>query len=113
MSVADLPGDKILQIGKNGRPSEHLRHDWDLRQAIGVHGDEEELPFLVRHHGGEEEWINVRPFVATVEGSKQMPAIGVRPGFTTQVLVHRLSGESTDDDAGKPAVSKDPSKKLP
>jgi len=101
------PGDKILQIGKNGHPSEHLRHDWDLRQAIGVHGDEEELPFLVRHVGGEEEWINVRPFVATVEGSKQMPAIGVRPGFTTQVLVHRLPGAESDGESDPKASTTD------
>lgn len=91
------PGDKILQIGRSGQPSEYLRHDWDLRQAIGVHGDEEELPFLVRHADGKEEWLMVRPLVAAVDGSKQMPAIGVRPGFTLQVLADRLTEEEMAD----------------
>lgn len=92
------PGDKIIQIGKSGRPSEHLRHDWDLRQSIGVNGDKEDLPFLVRHVDGQEEWLVVRPFAAVINGSKGLPAIGVRQGQTLQVGAHRLPGESFDGD---------------
>lgn len=104
------PGDRILQIGKNGRPSEHLRHDWDLRQSIGIHGEDEELPFLVRRADGKEDWITVRPYAAVIDGSAQPPAIGVRPGLTTV-----LAGYERPDSplGGAPESSKSPDPKQP
>lgn len=83
------PGDRIVQIGRNSHRNEHLRHDWDLRQAIGTHGDSEDLEFLVRRVSGDETWLAVRPFAATLEGKKQLPTIGVRPAFTTELTAFR------------------------
>ena len=41
--VKDLPvGSKIVQVGREGVESDHLRFLWDLRQQIALHGLGEE-----------------------------------------------------------------------
>ena len=38
------PGSRIVQIGEGGPTSEHLRFDWDLRNAVAMAGGKEDVP---------------------------------------------------------------------
>ncbi len=57
-------GTKILQIGRNGQRSEHLRFDWDLQQRIahaGIGREVKSIDLFVRYPSGKEEWITIEP----------------------------------------------------
>lgn len=53
-------GDRIMQIGRKGKPSEHLRYDWDLVQNVAIHDHQETIDLLIRRADGREEWLNLR-----------------------------------------------------
>lgn len=84
------PGDRIVALG-NGNPSEHLRFDWDLRNAVHMAGTTDELTMLVRHPEGGEESVALRPVVHLV-GGEEYPMLGI-----AQAATRRLS-------EAKPAV---------
>ncbi|MFO0818160.1 MAG: site-2 protease family protein [Pirellulales bacterium] len=84
------PGDRIIQIGRDGKPSEHLRYDWDLVQGVGMNGDKSDLDLLIRRENGSEEWLTLRPRMIQ-SGKMKRPTIGV------------LSMSSTKLNGAKPA----------
>ncbi len=56
------PGDKIIQIGRDGQPSENLRYVKDLVRKVMLNGSDKPMDLLVRRQStGEEEWITVTP----------------------------------------------------
>ncbi len=100
------PGDRILQIGREGVPSDHLRFDWDLIQGVGLHGAREDLQILVRraNSGGsgsesspgqgsgqgsgqaKEEWLTIRPRML-VSPAGERPTIGITSAKDVRVAM--------------------------
>lgn len=78
------PGDRIIQIGKDGKPSDHLRYDWDLVQGIGMNGDKSDIDLLVRRESGVEDWLTLRPRMIQSGGMKR-PTIGVLSMSSTKL----------------------------
>jgi regulator of sigma E protease len=78
------PGDRIIQIGKDGKPSDHLRYDWDLVQGIGMNGDKSDIDLLVRRENGSEDWLTLRPRMIQSGGMKR-PTIGVLSMSSTKL----------------------------
>ncbi len=82
------PGDRILQIGRDGVPSDHLRFDWDLIQGVGLHGAREELDVLIRRANSpaaapadaapasDAQWVSIRPRML-VSPNGERPTIGI------------------------------------
>ncbi len=72
-------GDKILQIGRHGRPDEQLRFDKDLMIDVTLNGAKHPLDLLVRRAGQEEpEWLSLTPTDRLADFDR--PAtLGVRP----------------------------------
>ncbi len=78
------PGDRIVQLGTSSRKSDHLRFDWDLRNAVGMAGDREDLQLVVKKANGKEESVSVRPMVTRLDGD-ELPMLGIEPATTTQL----------------------------
>lgn len=92
------PGDKILQIGRAGRPDEQLRFDKDLMIDVTLNGAKHPLDLLVRRAGGTElEWLSLTPTDRLADLDR--PAtLGVRNAGTTTVAgVQRESPEFSQD----------------
>lgn len=85
-------GDRIIQIGRKGSPSSHLRYDWDLIQGVGLNGAEQDLDLLVRRPDGQEDWITLRPRLVSNDGHER-PTLGV------------LSAKSTTLSSAEPTIS--------
>jgi regulator of sigma E protease len=67
------PGDRILQIGRNNKRTEHLRFDKDMRVHIVMAGPNQQLPMYVRRFAsGQSEWV-------TLETSPNLAALGDWP----------------------------------
>lgn len=86
--ASNLPvGSKIIQIGKSGIESDHLRFTWDLRQKIAHAGMAEEprpVALQIREPDGEEEWIEITPSDRLKElGISDFVTIGVRSTYST------------------------------
>lgn len=79
-----MPGDRIVQLGESSRKSDHLRFDWDLRNAVGMAGDREDLQLVVLKSNGKEEAVSLRPMVTRIEGD-ELPMLGIEPATTTQL----------------------------
>jgi regulator of sigma E protease len=82
--VAGLdPGDKIIQLGRDGRRDEHLRFDKDLIPSTMLNGAQREMDLLVRRNGqSEPEWMAVKP-TARLKSIGRPATLGVRgPGLT-------------------------------
>ncbi|HTN74001.1 MAG TPA: site-2 protease family protein, partial [Pirellulaceae bacterium] len=59
--TSDLrPGDKIVQIGKNGRRDDQLRFIQDLQPQILLNGGDAKLDLLIDRNGAEE-WKKITP----------------------------------------------------
>ncbi|MDP6721841.1 MAG: site-2 protease family protein [Pirellulaceae bacterium] len=69
------PRDLIVQLG-NGKPSDHLRFDWDLRNAVHMVGQTDELSMLVRRGKYQEESFALRPVIHKVAG-EESPMLGI------------------------------------
>jgi len=90
-------GDKILQIGRHGRPDEQLRFDKDLMIDVTLNGPKHPLDLLVRRAGqAEPAWISVTP-TDRLADSDRPATLGVRPATTT--ILAGVDLESLDDDA--------------
>ncbi len=78
-------GDKILQIGRTGRPDEQLRFDKDLMIDVTLNGAKHPLDLLVRRAGQQEtEWLSLTPTDRLADLDR--PAtLGVRNAGTTVV----------------------------
>jgi regulator of sigma E protease len=79
------PGDKILQIGRSGRPKEHLRFDKDLTAAVVLHGTATELDMLIRRSGQQQaEWVRIRPS-DRLQSTGRPATLGVFSASTTRL----------------------------
>jgi regulator of sigma E protease len=66
------PGSKIVQIGRSGRPSEHLQ--WVDIKTTAILNAGQDVAMLVRRPDGQEIWYDLRP--AQSSETKQ-PMIGI------------------------------------
>ncbi len=83
------PGDKILQIGREGwfgrklKPDEYLRFDKDLMINVTLHGANRPMDLLIRRAGqSADQWVTVSPS-ARLKDSERPATLGVRPTYTT------------------------------
>jgi regulator of sigma E protease len=76
------PGDKIVQIGRDGKRREHLRFRDDLVNAVVLNGDDQDLDLLVRRADGKEVWLAVRPRNDPTMG---FATIGLSPAASTRL----------------------------
>jgi regulator of sigma E protease len=80
-------GARIVQIERDGRESQHLRFDWDLRQQIALRGLGEEpkpIDLQLQLPDGTREWFTVVPSDRLVRrGISDFATIGVRPTDST------------------------------
>lgn len=83
------PGDKIIQIGRDGHQSESLRFDKDLMPNIMLNGPKQEMDLLVRRRGQDKpEWYSVQP-TGRLASLGRLATLGVRgPGVAK--LAHGL-----------------------
>ena len=78
------PGDKIIQMGRDGRHDEQLRFIKDLKLKVFSVGAGNDLDLLVRHRDGSEEWVTIEPNSPYKEQTG-FPTIGVMPGRSNRV----------------------------
>lgn len=78
-------GAEIIQLGKQGDESEHLRFTWDLRQFIAFASMEKKQVHLeLRTPAGKETWKSIVPDDRLVEqGLSEFPTIGIRSTHST------------------------------
>lgn len=79
-----VPGSRIVSLSESGRTSEHLRFDWDLRNAVGMSGGHEDLHLAVRMPDGDQQTVSVRPMVTVIDGT-ELPMLGIEPALTTRL----------------------------
>lgn len=83
-------GDRILQMGRDGEPSDHLRFDKDMVVTVMMTGANQDLDLLVQPYtapGAAEqnpEWITVK-LSSPQEELKGRPVIGISPYLTTKI----------------------------
>jgi regulator of sigma E protease len=80
-------GDRIVQLG-DSRKSDHLRFDWDLRNAVGMAGGREDLHLVVRKRDGQEKSVTLRPMVTVIDGD-ELPMLGIEPAMTNELSAKR------------------------
>jgi len=98
------PGDKILQIGRSGRPNEHLRFYKDLLPAVMLHGSATEMELLIRGHGLQQpQWVAIQPSASHPDVGRRA-RIGVRPPSTTKLSHVRPAKGDPWGDAGHQAL---------
>ncbi|MEE3368291.1 MAG: site-2 protease family protein [Planctomycetota bacterium] len=74
------PGDKFIQIGKDGKPDEFLRWTWDLNQQVVTQGLQKErspLDLFIRRGNNEPKWYAITPQSPARAGGIPMPTLGV------------------------------------
>ena len=81
-NVGLMPGDKIIQIDKNGTRSEFLRFRHDLFNSVILNGDKQPLDLLLRRRDGTEEWVQVTPWK---QDGIPYPTIGIVSIGTTKL----------------------------
>ncbi len=69
-------GDRIVQIGREGEPYDHLRFDKDVMLHIFLNGADQNLDLLI-DRDGKREWASVRPTVADKTVAKPRATIGI------------------------------------
>lgn len=91
-TVGLKPGDRILQLGRDGTPSRQLRFQEDMTVKAMMTGANRDLDLLVERYAppgekpAEPEWVTVR--LSSPQASMQdRPMIGVSPSLTTRVGV--------------------------
>jgi regulator of sigma E protease len=95
-----MPGDLIVQLGKDLPKSETLRFDHDLSYRVAKAGLKHPLDMLVRHLDGTEEWIQVRPRLLHKADKKDRPRVGISPGIKNRIAVDKESALSAAHAAG-------------
>jgi regulator of sigma E protease len=103
-------GDRIVQMGREGEPSSHLRFDKDMMVKVMMTGADRDLDLLVRRHAAAgtstpvQEWVTVR-LSSPQEALHGRPIIGISPYPTTTVA---LSEELREAFSHLPAVRTEP-----
>jgi regulator of sigma E protease len=93
-------GDKILQIGRHGRPDEQLRFDKDLMIDVTLNGAKHPLDLLVRRLDQKNpEWLSLTP-TDRLADSDRPATLGVRNAGITTVAAVRLETLAPGQDAG-------------
>ena len=83
-------GDRILQLGRDGTPSEHLRFDKDMMVKVMMTGPGEDLDLLVQRYtppgesASEPEWVTVK-LSSPQEELHGRPIIGISQYGTTVI----------------------------
>jgi regulator of sigma E protease len=84
------PGDRIIQFGKSGTPSPHLRFNSDLMENVYLHDPQIDLDLLVEKPDGEQYWVATRPervFAGkTIFGDEFRPRLGVALARSLELL---------------------------
>jgi regulator of sigma E protease len=86
-------GDRILQMGRDGQPSEHLRFDKDMMVKVLMTGANQDLDLLVRRYSppdtapADPEWITVRLSSPQAELHGR-PIIGIGQAGTNTVATN-------------------------
>ena len=70
------PGSKILEIGRGGKPYEHLRFS-DLMPATMLNGTDRDLSIFLRKPDGQEAWYTLRP--SDRFSKEKRPILGIAP----------------------------------
>lgn len=80
------PGDRVVQIGRNGKKTEHLRFDKDMMLEVFITGGDKNLDLLVQRQGDpqREEWVTVR-LSPRLKHLGDRPAIGIAPLRSNEV----------------------------
>ncbi|MFO7901213.1 MAG: site-2 protease family protein, partial [Pirellulaceae bacterium] len=84
--VNNVPtGAQILQLGKTGNESEHLRFTWDLKQFVAFASmEKEQIHLKLRAPDGQEQWKTLVPDDRLVnQGLADFPTIGIRATNST------------------------------
>lgn len=93
-------GDKILQVGRPGRPDEQLRFDKDLMIDVTLNGATHPLDILVRRAGQTEPvWMSLTP-TDRLADSDRPATLGVRPAVTTTVVEVDTAASDSSPDGG-------------
>jgi regulator of sigma E protease len=117
------PGDRIVQFGKRGVPSENLRF-MDVTKQVVFNGRRGPIDILIRHPNGEDEWFAVQPAVADPKRPNRSRMLGVvgpasrkvaaplapklfphaqtEPPLEARDEVIAVNGTSVTEEAGKP-----------
>ncbi len=112
--VGIVPGDKIVQIGRQSEPDEHLRFDWELRQRVaqaGMAGEVEPLEMLIRR-GETERWVTITPTDRMKQASEEVDfvTLGILPprssklASTRPVKEHMAAGRAEPGFVGGDAI---------
>ena len=83
------PGDKILQLGRDGPRDETLRFTRDLRYKVVETGAGNDLDVFVKRRDGTEKWIAVQPNSPPKQQSG-LPTIGVLSASSDQLIKNTL-----------------------
>jgi regulator of sigma E protease len=84
------PGDRIIQMGRAGSPSQHLRFDKDMMVKVMMTGPQKELDLLAEPHRGADSeprpphWVTVH-LSGPQESHHGRPMIGIAPARTTTI----------------------------
>ena len=84
------PGDRVIQMGRDGQPSEHLRFDKDMMVKVMMTGPDKDLDLLVQRHTepgyspAPPEWVTTR-LSSPQEELRGRPIIGISPPHTNEV----------------------------
>lgn len=95
-----MPGDTIVQLGKDLPRSEYLRFDHDLSYQVARAGLKQPLDMLIRRVDGGEEWLQVQPRFLENGDKNDRPRVGISPGIKNRVLVDNAAGISAALAAG-------------
>ena len=74
------PGDKLIQIGKEGQPDEFLRWRWELTQKVAYEGLKEEiapLDLLIDRKNSDRQWFKITPSKRVRPGGMSIATLGV------------------------------------
>jgi regulator of sigma E protease len=93
------PGDKLLQLGRDGRYDQRLRFTHDLRYRVLATGNDGSFDALVRRANGREEWITLSP--NSPSPNRRGPAqIGVLSANSLTVIADPLAAGAAEAPTG-------------
>ena len=91
------PGDQILQIGRRGEPSDHLRFFKDLTSNVMLNGSDHDLDLLIRH-SSNEQWISLRPSARLKKIQTDRVTLGITPTQTLELVVPESGNSRSEND---------------
>ena len=83
------PGDKIIQLGRDGLRDETLRFTRDLRYKVVETGAGNELEVLIRRRDNTEQWMTIQPN-APFKQQGGLPTIGVLSASSNRLIKNDL-----------------------